>query len=80
MRSTEFGRRCEAIYEGSIRAQLEKTNMNDFVAVEPDSGEYFLGKTLSEASAAARAVHPDRQTFVFRVGHEATVHIGRFAS
>ena len=63
----------EAIYEAGLRARLEKTNMNDFVAIEPDSGEYFLGKTLTEAAVAAEAAYPDRRAFVFRIGHEATV-------
>ena len=55
---------------------VQTTVVVPMAKVEPDSGEHFLGKTLSEASAAARAVYPDRRTFVFRVGHDTTVHIG----
>ena len=40
--------------EEKLREKLERTNMNDFVAIEPDSGEYFFGKTLSEAIQASR--------------------------
>jgi hypothetical protein len=70
-----FTERCDAVFD-RIKTDLERTNLNDFVAIEPDSGDHFLGPTLSEASAAARKAHPDRQTFVYRVGHRATVHIG----
>ena len=70
-----FTESCDAVFD-RIKTELERTNRNDFVAIEPQSGDHFLGPTLSEASAAARKVYPDRQTFVYRVGHRATVHIG----
>ena len=69
-------RRATQLYEAELREKLERTNMNDFVAIEPDSGEYFLGKTLSEAIQAARSAHPNRLAFAMRVGHSAAVHIG----
>ena len=50
--------------------------MNDFVAIEPDSGDYFFGKTLSEAIQAPRAAHPDRLAFAMRVGHITAVNLG----
>jgi hypothetical protein len=50
--------------------------MDEFVVIEPDSGDYFLGKTMSEASAAARTAHPDRRGYIVRVGHRAAIHMG----
>ena len=64
------------LVQEELRDKLERTNMNDFVAIEPDSGEYFFGKTLSEAIQASRAAHPDRLAFAMRVGHSAAVQIG----
>ena len=72
----EIVRRGQEIYDRDLRSQLEATNLHDFVAIEPESGEYFLGSTLSEAIEFARAVHPDRLCFAIRVGHRATVHMG----
>lgn len=69
-------RRATQLYEEKLREKLEKTNRNDFLAIEPDSGEYFFGKTLSEAIQASRAAHPDRLAFAMRVGHSAAVEIG----
>jgi hypothetical protein len=46
------------------------------VAIEPDSGEYFFGKTLSEAIQASRAAHPNRLAFAMRVGHSTAIDIG----
>jgi hypothetical protein len=68
--------RAERLYAERLKEKLEATHLHSFVAIEPDSGEYFLGQTLSEAAAAARAVYPDRRTHIVRVGHRAAVHIG----
>ena len=67
---------AERIYEERLRAKLEKSHPNAFVAIEPVSGDYFLGETLSEAGIAARKAHPDRLSFIMRVGHRTAVHIG----
>jgi hypothetical protein len=75
-KSADIAQRAKNIYEKQLRSQLEATNMHDYVAIEPDSEEHFLGKTLSDAIGAARAAHPDRLAFALRVGHSAAVHIG----
>jgi hypothetical protein len=64
------------IYDERLRASLEDSHLNEFVAIEPISGDYFLGRTLSEAIGASRAKYPDRLAHALRVGHEATVHFG----
>ena len=76
MFTSELAQRSQRIYEERLKQNLEQTHRDYFVAIEPDSGDYFLGRTLSEASASARAVHPDRRTFVLRVGHSTTVTFG----
>ncbi|REJ91605.1 MAG: hypothetical protein DWQ34_14260 [Planctomycetota bacterium] len=72
----EFVRRAEEIYTSRLQAVLEPDCVDDFVAIEPDSGDYFLGKTLGEATRAARQSYPDRLTHVMRVGHRAALHFG----
>jgi hypothetical protein len=42
------------IYENSLRAQPERDHRDDFVAIEPVSGEYFLGKSLSDWESAGQ--------------------------
>jgi hypothetical protein len=74
--SQELARRAGVIYEQRLRAQLEHTHPDEFVAIEPDSGDYFLGRTLSDAIQAARSAHPTRLPFILRVGHKATVELG----
>lgn len=69
-------RAAEDVYEKLLRQRLEKTHRDEFVAIEPSSGDFYLGKTLSEAIGAARAAHPDRLAHAVRIGHEATLHFG----
>ncbi|MFO0978588.1 MAG: hypothetical protein U0996_19435 [Planctomycetaceae bacterium] len=69
-------RRATQLYEERLRESLEQSNRDDFLAIEPDSGDYFFGKTLTEAIQASRAAHPDRLAFALRIGHSAAVQIG----
>jgi hypothetical protein len=63
-----------------LQSQLESTQMNKFVAIEPISGEHFVADTFSFAVANARSKYPDRLAFVVRVGHKAAIHIGGMAN
>ena len=64
------------IYEERLRETLELSHRDQFVAIEPISGDYFTGPTLSEAIGASRAKHPDRMAHALRVGHPAAIHFG----
>lgn len=67
---------AKRIYDDRLRTTLEASHLHAFCAIEPVSGDYFLGQTLSEAGVAARAAYPDRPNHIIRVGHPAAVHIG----
>ena len=70
------GEKARLIYEEKLRVALEKKHLNEFVAIEPESGEYFLGQTLTDAIAASRAKYPNRLTHAIRVGHNAAIRFG----
>jgi len=69
-------REAKRIYEERLRASLEASHKNEFVAIEPISGDQFLGRTLSEAIGASRLKYPDRLAHALRVGHKAAIHLG----
>ncbi len=74
--SQEIAQRAEEIYEQRLKEELEHSNPDEFVAIEPDSGDHFIGPTLSEAIQAARKAHPDRLSYALRIGHRNAVHLG----
>jgi hypothetical protein len=67
------------LYEQRLKATLERERRGEFVAIEPTSGDYFLGRTMGEASDRALASHPDRLHHVLRIGYPVTVEIGGLA-
>ena len=72
----DVARRGEEVFQQRLRGQLEKTHWGYFVSIEPDSGAYFLGKTLEEAIGAARQACPDRLSYTCRVGFATAVEVG----
>jgi hypothetical protein len=75
----QVAERAKAIYGRHLQAELEATHPNVYVAIEPESGQHFLADSFGGAVAAARAVHPDRISFVIRIGHPAAIHLGGLA-
>ncbi len=68
--------RAKRVYADRLRTVLEPQHRDRFVAIEPESGEYFLGDTFDEAVKLARAKHPSRLSHTIRIGHRAALHLG----
>jgi hypothetical protein len=68
--------RAKLIYAERLQATLEAQHTDRFVAIEPESGDYFLGDTFDQAVKAARAKHSTRLSHTIRIGHRAAFHIG----
>ncbi len=68
--------RAKRIYAEQLQSVLESQHLNRFVAIEPESGEYFLGDTFDQAVKAAKAKHPSRLSHTIRIGHRAALHLG----
>ena len=67
---------AKRLYAEQLQAVLEPVHRNRFVAIEPESREYFLGDTFDEAVQSARAKHPSRLSHTIRIGHRAAFHLG----
>ena len=67
---------AKKVCEEDLQFRLE--HKHNFVALEPSSRSFFLGKTFLEVALAAKKKFPDRKSFVIRIGHEAAFHIGDF--
>jgi hypothetical protein len=68
--------RAKQLYAVRLQQDLESQHLHRFVAIEPDSGDYFLGDTFDEAVESASEKYPTRLTHTIRIGHRAAFHIG----
>ena len=48
-----------------VRSQLD--GQRGVLAIEPESGDWFVGETLGQANAAAYARYPDRWVYFCRL-------------
>ena len=68
--------RSESFYESHLKDLLEPDQKGQFLAIEPDTKSYFLGRTGTEAISKARQALPDKLFFLMRVGYEAAHSVG----
>lgn len=62
------------------RVHALRRHKGKLAAIEPRSGDYFLGDDLLQAVNRARQKHPGLIFYVVRIGHEtAYVHHGGFS-
>ena len=65
-------KKAKAAFEAKAKARLKElqadlAGQDGVVAIEPESGEYFVGATLGKADAAAYAQHPDKWVYFVRL-------------
>lgn len=58
-----------SIYESRLRAMLERDHLNRYVAIEPYSGDFFIGDTMGDAIDNALEAYPNCVTHTIRIGH-----------
>lgn len=70
--------RGQSTYYERLASILEPSHDGEFVAVEPESGRYFLGGTASAALVAARDAMPNSLFYLTRVRRETAHTVGGF--
>ena len=68
--------KAKVIYE-KIKDRLEAEHKGEVVAIDIESGDYFLGKTGLEAARRARARYPNRIPYIIRIGRPAYISFRR---
>lgn len=66
-------RKGDRLYRTKLKAILDPAYTGKFAAIEPDSGEYFLGDRMIEAVDKAEAKYPDKLVYIVRIGFRAAV-------
>ena len=72
--------RGQHTYRQVLASILEPSHDGEFIAIEPDSGQYFLEKTATGALVAARSAMPDKLFDLTRVGRETAHTVGGHAA
>jgi hypothetical protein len=63
-----FIERAKQAYDERLAAKLEPEHTGEIVAIEPDSGDYFLGADEIEAADNARTAGQQGPFYFLRVG------------
>lgn len=63
-----ISRKGRKIFEG-LSPELTAKHRGQFIAIEADSGDYFIGETGIEATRKAQVKHPGKIFFLGRIGY-----------
>jgi len=68
LHTEEITNKGEEIYKEKLQKILEPAEKGKYVAIEVESGQYFVGETKEEAIDKAQKVFPNKVFFVRRIG------------
>lgn len=72
----ELAQKGREIYE-KINDKLEKKSFGKYVAIEVESGKYFVGDTQQEALEKAKSHFPTQIFYFVRVGFPGVISLSR---
>ena len=64
------------LYDERLKRELEPQHDGEMLAVEVESGDYFLGRTATEAYKKAKEKYPGGKFAFLRVGAKAAFFVG----
>jgi len=63
-------RRADALYQDKLKAILEPQHNNEFIAIEPNSGEYAVASSTGNAMRAMYLRFPTQPLLLKKIGPE----------
>jgi hypothetical protein len=72
----ELAQRGQALYESSIRQQVEAGNEGKIVAIDIETGEFEVDETVMGATDRLFECQPDAQPWTIRIGYNEVYHFG----
>jgi hypothetical protein len=66
-----FDRKAAAIYRTKLKPKLEGKYQGRIVAIDVESEDYFVGRTVLEAIEKGRRKHPGKIFYAVRIGYPA---------
>lgn len=65
----------EKIYQQKLKDTLERDHKGEFVAIEVETGKYFLGKSPEETLETAKKEFPEKIFHLIRIGHTGVYNV-----
>lgn len=62
-----IARKGEAIYQ-RIKAEIEADHKGEFLAIDPENGDYYLANSSLEAILNGRKEHPNTVFYIIKIG------------
>ena len=72
----QIGQRGQALYDQTIKAQVEEANRGKFLILDVNTGDYEIDAEDLTASERLLARKPDAVLFGVRIGHRAAYRLG----
>ena len=72
----EIGRKGEALYQEKIKPLVDPLHYGKFVVIDVETGDYEIGKRMTDASKILRERRPESITYGVRVGFLAAYRMG----
>lgn len=69
---SEIAQKGTEVYR-KISKRIEKNHMGEFIAIEVESGKYFLGQTQVEAMEKAKKNFPTKIFYLIKIGSPVAV-------
>lgn len=65
---SDISLRAMTLYYEKLQAELEPEQIGRSLAIHPESGDYLVANTPTQAGHAMRRLHPEGSTVTMRVG------------
>lgn len=67
------------IYQ-ELKDNLEMKHKGEYLAIEVETGDYFIGRTIEEAGKKAREKYPNKIFHLIKIGYPGVFNLSTFAS
>ena len=75
---SELAKKSKAFYENKLKNLLEPAEKGKFVAIEPETENYFVDADGTQALLRARNAFPDKSFFLIRIGYKTADSISGY--
>lgn len=72
----EIAQRGTQLYETEIRSLVEEGNIDRFLAIDVETGEFAVADQRYDAAMMVRKMNPNAQIWGIRIGHIASASFG----